>query len=136
MVRAAQPMPAENENFAPVDNSQEPTVLTTLRSSTAPEDGAGVQQQQLGTAAGCLDSVSAVTQAFLSNLSGGAACFDVDLQMIADDALTEQLLEAFDSVRSEMAFADVAAWRVGPLPNRRRSWWPRRRQGVALTAAR
>jgi hypothetical protein len=108
MVRAAQPMPSD-ENFAPIDNSMSAhdPVLTTLRSANSAQPHAAT-----AAGSGSMDSVSAVATAFLTNLSGGAACYDVDLRMVAEEMLTEQLLDMFASVQREMTFADAANWRL------------------------
>ena len=59
-----------------------------------------------------IDSARGVAEAFLSNCSGGADCFAVDLQLIAEEVLTERLSDAFASVRHEMVSADAASWRI------------------------
>ena len=58
------------------------------------------------------DSQAAVVQAFLTNESGGAACYAVDLALVAEDALTPALTEAFGDMRRLMAFADTAGWQA------------------------
>ena len=54
----------------------------------------------------------AVAAAFLTNLSGGAACFDVDLSLIAHDTLTESLADEFNDVRKLMLLANSASWEL------------------------
>ena len=58
------------------------------------------------------ENVHAVATAFLTNVSGGAACYDVDLGLVAEQAVTPELTQAIADMRRLMAFADVAGWTI------------------------
>ena len=46
------------------------------------------------------------------NLSGGAACYAVDLALVADDATTDDLYQVLNEMVSLMAVADTAGWHM------------------------
>ena len=88
--------------------SGDPTVVTTLHTATyvaAPNRDVARSGQRFETA-------HAVATAFITNLSGGAACYDVDLSLVAEHAVSSALTEAIADMRRLMAFADTAGWRV------------------------
>ena len=88
--------------------SDEQTVVTTLKQIivTAPD------REVAGSAGQLFDNAHAVATAFITNLSGGAACYDVDLSLVAKQAVSTALMEAITDMRRLMAFADTAGWRV------------------------
>ena len=110
MPRAAAPLlPNEEENSLPANGDAQPEVFTTLRPSVA---AAGAPETSTAaTHHGMMDATDVVT-AFLTNLSGGAACYDVDFGLVAVDAVNEELAEQFKSMRRLMAFSDAASWSV------------------------
>ena len=93
--------------------------ITTLLPSVASATAAECEPH--AASAVRYESEAAVVQAFLTNESGGAACYAVDVALVAMDALTPQLTEAFGDMRRLMAFADTAGWRVAeqrkPIPS-------------------
>ena len=54
-----------------------------------------------------------MASAFLTNLSGGARCYEVDLGLVAKDAVTAELETAIKDIQRLMAFADTAGWKMG-----------------------
>lgn len=99
-------MLAEGDDFSASADSEN-TVVTTLHAPQA--------QRDILPSASNMDTTSAVATAFLTNLSGGAACYDVDLRLVAEAALTDEVTEAFATIRRQMAFADAADWSVASV---------------------
>ena len=56
--------------------------------------------------------VRQVAAAFITNLSGGAACYELDLGLVAKPAISPALTDAIANMRRLMAFADTAGWQV------------------------
>ena len=113
MPRAAAPLLSDHAELSVSDDptsaaALQQDVVTTLLCSATPSSATTCASE--GTAA--LSSVRAVALAFLGNLSGGAACYDVDTGLIALDALTDELVREFGGMRRLMAFADTAEWTV------------------------
>jgi hypothetical protein len=84
--------------------------VTTLNASVACAAAAAAGERAGSTVQ--YATVDAVVHAFLTNESGGAACYAVDMALVAKDASTAELLQAFGDMRRLMAFADTAGWRV------------------------
>ena len=103
MPRAAAPA---GENRPDNHDASDAAVFTTLRPAVAP--GAA----RIAASPHSWKDASAVAHAFITNLSGGAACYDVDLGLCVDDAITEELTETMGAMRRLMALADSASWRV------------------------
>ena len=115
-MRAAAPLLYYDENVPSNDDAAstigpgQPVVFTTLHSAVAP--AASGRDAQSSVAPQAWMDARGVAMAFITNLSGGAACYDVDLGLIAADALNEDLTQAFSEMRRLMTFADAAAWSV------------------------
>ena len=88
--------------------SDEPPVVTTLHTPGRNMPGRQMDRPSQHS----FESAHAVATAFITNLSGGAACYDVDLSMVAKHAVSSALTEAIADMRRLMAFADTAGWRV------------------------
>ena len=92
----------------PGSQSDEPRVFTTLKTRVAPDRG--VTDSHSGQRR--YESSHAVATAFITNLSGGAACHDVDVSLVVPQAVSSDIMEAIADMRRLMAFADTAGWRV------------------------
>ena len=109
MIRAAM-TESENapQNYSMSDGGQH-TVVTTLHTPQEEQRDASLPSH----APHDMDTVGAVATAFLTNLSGGAACYDVDMRLVSP--LTAEVADAFAAIRRVMAFADSADWRVASV---------------------
>ena len=86
-----------------------PTVLRPAVAAAAPpRDSPGAAEPACWADGG----ERAIAEAFLTNRAGGAACYDVDVSMVAEGALTEHVSMALEAIKRSMTFADAAAWRV------------------------
>ena len=106
MPRAAVPY-AAGENLPDNNiaaNGQQPEVFTTLRSTIDSDALTRERPRDIWMDPSC------VAGAFITNLSGGAACYDVDLGLVANGAMDEDATEALNSMRRLMQFADSASW--------------------------
>ena len=56
--------------------------------------------------------ITSVAEAFLTNESGGAACFSLDLGMVSVQAMKVELAEALGSLQRKMASVDSASWEL------------------------
>ena len=85
----------------------EPSVITTLKMPAA-------ATERTVTKSGRKQYVNTheLATAFITNLSGGAACYDVDLSLVAEQAVSSDIKEAIADMRRLMAFADTAGWRI------------------------
>ena len=98
-------LPEEEENIPDAISIERGP--TTLYASVAGERGfAASSEDSQGSPLVAMESAGSVAAAFLTNLSGGAACYDVDVGLIQADALTDELNEALGSMRRLMSFAD------------------------------
>ena len=105
MVRAANLAPDLNEQQ---QGDVQPESLTQLRVQSQATTSMAATDESRRRYAGVL----AVANAFLNNVAGGAACYDVDMSMVAASATTEELRAALQQLRRLMADADSAGWRV------------------------
>ena len=106
MPRAAALMPMADD---------ESTSFTTLNTHVASAASSLEQSHQEAEMAPSMQygSASEVASAFLTNLSGGARCYEVDLGLVAKDAVTAELETAIKDIQRLMAFADTAGWKMG-----------------------
>ena len=86
------------------DGGQISSELTALHPSVASATAAATREDTHHSSA--MGSAGAVATAFLTNVSGGAACYDVDVGLIAINAATDELSQVLGSMRRLMAFAD------------------------------
>jgi len=102
-----------DENTPVNDASTVPAeqVYTTLRSTSA-SASAGERRAEIPPVRQGWTDASDVATSFITNISGGAACFDVDLALIANDALTKEVSDAFNEARALMLLANDASWSV------------------------
>ena len=113
MPRAAAPLEFEEGNLPDNINSangEQVEVRTILRSAVTSASAEGP-----AAPARSWTDVSSVATAFLTNLSGGAACYDVDMGLVANDAINEELTQAIGNMRRLMAVADAASWRIADV---------------------
>ena len=117
MPRAAAPLLVDDNADDNSARGEIDEVFTTLRvpaRSAAEVRGDGVPAGERSSAPR-RSSASAVATAFLTNLSGGADCFAVDMGLVASHAIDEELTQAFSDARRQMAFADSAAWSIADV---------------------
>ena len=101
MVRAA------NLSAVYDDEERQPTELVVLLNATAPSPRATAAEPEAEWR-----GEFAVATAFLTNSAGGAACYDLNLSLVAEVALTEGVVEALALMKRSMTFADAASWAV------------------------
>lgn len=112
MPRAAAPLLSDHDaaDGGDDDDEQPCTVLRSAPPSAAA--GASESSSDTGRAFGDDASPRSVAVAFLTNVSGGAACYAVDIELVVDTARTDELRQALSEMQSLMALADTAGWHV------------------------